>query len=202
MSQESSTGKALVTQTGNHAGGHIAAHDVVVVSGDLNVTKISAPTPESKLGQLYRRLKAEAGDDQQLSEFIGNLEIFTRVVEHEEVIGLDGKLSAADRIDQLDMAMAMKEHIYAQLRVNMFSETFQTIYAIIMAKIWEEFTTHVRPAIQGGATKTDVDILINKHVVRSIAEELDACTDYDGVATSDVRGMLYFLTGNCHLLWH
>jgi hypothetical protein len=201
MNEDLGSGKSLVTQTGNTAGGHIAGKDVIDVHGDY-VNYTPAPVPESKLGQLYQRLKAEARDDAQLSDYISQLEIFTRVVKDEEVVGLDGKLNAAERIDQLDMAMAMKERIYAQLRENMFSKTFQTIYAIIMSKIWEEFTTHVRPAISAGASKQEVDMLINKHVVKPIAAELDTCAEYDGVATTDVRGMLYFLTGNCHLLWH
>lgn len=201
MSDDIGTGKGLVTQTGNTAGGHIAGNNVISVAGDY-VSHTPAPAQDSKLSQLYRRLKAEAGEDRQLCDYIGQLEIFTRVVKNEAIVGLDGKLTAAERIDQLDMAMAMKERVYAQLRENMFSKTFQTIYAIVMAKIWEEFTTHVRPAISAGAVKQEVDILINTHVIKPIAAELDACAEYDGAATTDVRGMLYFLTGNCHLLWH
>lgn len=190
-----------VVQSDNSAGGHIAGGDVSTLSvGDVYV---QAPTrPESSLNRLYRKLRDEAADDQELTDYIAQLQIFTRSVQDETVVGLDGKFAAASRDDQLDMAMAMKEMVYAELRTNMFSRTFQTIYATLMGKIYEEFQTWVQPAIAKGASREEIDQLVNLHVVKPVVSELEACSDYDGAATSTVRGMIYFLTGNCHLVWH
>ncbi|AUX68224.1 hypothetical protein CHX26_00680 [Porphyrobacter sp. HT-58-2] len=164
---------------------------------------IQAPArPEPALNRLYRKLRDEAAQDQELTEYIAQLQIFTRSVEDETVVGLDGKLTAADRQDQLDMAKAMKEMVYAELRKNMFSRTFQTIYATLMGKIYEEFQTWVQPAIAKGASREQIDQLVNLHVVKPVVSELETCSEYDGSATSTVRGMIYFLTGNCHLVWH
>lgn len=193
-------GKGIV-QSGNSAGGHIAGGSVSTVSvGDVFV---QAPArPESSLNRLYRKLRDEAAQDQELTEYIAQLQIFTRSVEDETVVGLDGKFTAADREDQLDMATAMKEMVYAELRKNMFSRTFQTIYATLMGKIYEEFQTWVQPAIAKGATREQIDQLVNVHVVKPLVSELETCSEYDDAATSTVRGMIYFLTGNCHLVWH
>lgn len=193
-------GKGIV-QSGNSAVGHIAGGSVSTVSvGDVFV---QAPArPESSLNRLYRKLRDEAAQDQELTEYIAQLQIFTRSVEDETVVGLDGKFTAADREDQLDMATAMKEMVYAELRKNMFSRTFQTIYATLMGKIYEEFQTWVQPAIAKGATREQIDQLVNVHVVKPLVSELETCSEYDGAATSTVRGMIYFLTGNCHLVWH
>lgn len=200
MNGQSGSGRELA-QTGNRVGGSLAGRDVYDVQGDYHHHEAAAPS-ESRLGVLYRRLKLEAEDDAQLSDYIDQLAIYTRIVENEVIVGLDGKLNAASRSDQLEMAMAMKERIYAHIRRNLFSHTFQTIYAILMAKIWEEFTSYVRPAIASGAPRHEVDALINIRVIKPIAAELEDCAEYDGVASMEVRGMLYFLTGNCHLLWH
>jgi len=201
MSGDPEAGRSLTTQSGNKVRGHLAGRDVFDVHGNYVVHQ--APVaPESRLGQLYQRLKQEAHGDAQLADYIEQLAIYTRVVKHEEIVGLDGKLDAAGRLDQIEMAKVMKERIYAQIRTNLFSKTFQTIFAILMAKIWEEFTSHIRPAIVRGAAREEVDALIHQRVIQPIAAELDNCMEYDGVAISDVRGMLYFLTGNCHLLWH
>lgn len=200
MSDSHELTNSPVSQRGNRAGGHIGGRDVITVEGDLHY-KPEAPR-ETKLGQLYRRLRADVEADPQLVSYIGQLEIFTRVVVLEDVVGLDGKLGAAKRHSQIEMATVMKERIFANLRENLFSKTFQTIYAMVMVKIWEAFITHVRPAIEAGASAAEVDRLINVEVITPVAAELDACEDYDGVSITDVRGMLYFLTGNCHLLWH
>ncbi|WP_146144800.1 ABC-three component system protein [Phreatobacter cathodiphilus] len=195
-----SSGKAVV-QSGNHAGGHIAGGSVSTVSIRKVIVQASTP-PESSLNRLYRKLRDEAAHDQELTDYIDQLQIFTRSVEHETIVGLDGKFTAANRQDQLDMAKVMKEMVYAELRKNMFSKTFQTIYATLMGKIYEEFETWVKPAVAKGASREDIDLLVNVHVVKPVVSELEMCSEYDGAATSTVRGMIYFLTGNCHLIWH
>ena len=200
MNGDQTTGRGMV-QSDNSAGGHLAGGDIstVTVAGDYLV---QPPLQrDSALSRLYKRLRSEIADDQELSEYIDQLQIFTRSVEDEVVVGLDGKFSAAGRQDELAMAKAMKEMTYGQLRRNMFSRTFQTIYATLMGKIYEEFQTWVRPAIARGADREEIDRLVNLHVVKPIAAELEMCPDYDGAPTTDVRGMIYFLTGNCHLRW-
>lgn len=190
-----------IAQTGNKAKGHIAAGNITDVHGNVNLNLPPLPR-ETALGRLYRNLREEAAGDAVLTGYIAELQIFTRVVEHENIEGLDGKFSAASRIDQLDMAKAMKEMIYGELRQNMFSRTFQTIYATLMGKIYEEFQIWARPAIESGAARAQIDLVINQKIVQPIVHELENCESFDGVATQTVRGMLYFLTGNCHLVWH
>jgi hypothetical protein len=201
MNGDQVTGRGIV-QSDNNAGGHLAGGDISTVMVAGNYIVPPAPQPDSALSRLYKRLRSEVADDQELSEYIDQLQIFTRSVQGEVVVGLDGKFSAAGREDQLDMAKVMKEMIYGQLRKNMFSRTFQTIYATLMGKIYEEFQTWVRPAIAKGSDREVIDQLVHLHVVKPIAAELEMCSDYDGVPTTDVRGMIYFLTGNCHLQWH
>lgn len=199
MTASSSTSHA-VHQADNVAHGHIAGGDInaLTVEGDL----VLQQQPESPLRRLYKRLSDEAAGDPELTEYIGQLQIFTRTVAGETVVGLDGKLSAAERNDQLDMAKAMKELVYSQLRQNMFSRTFQTIYATLMGKIYEQFQTWVRPAIVAGAGRAEIDKLVHVHVVLPIVAELEACPECTDAPIQTVRGMIYFLTGNCHLQWH
>jgi len=199
-------GKQIV-QTGNEAAGHIAGGSVFTSDGDQTNVEISGPViihpprAETQLNRLYRKLREEAEGDQELTEYIDQLQIFTRTVEDEVVIGLDGKFEVAGRQDELDMAKAMKEMIYSELRKNMFSRTFQTIYATLMGKVYEEFQTWVRPEIAKGASRESIDLLVNIHVVKPVVAELETCSEYNEAATPTVRGMIYFLTGNCHLVW-
>jgi hypothetical protein len=199
-------GKKIV-QTGNEAGGHIAGGNIYAPDGDQTNVEISGsviiqpPRAETHLNRLYRKLREEAEGDQELTEYIDQLQIFTRTVEDEAIVGLDGKFEAAGRQDELNMAKAMKEMIYSELRKNMFSRTFQTIYATLMGKVYEEFQTWVRPAIAKGASREAIDALVNSHVVKPVVAELETCPEYNEAATPTVRGMIYFLTGNCHLVW-
>lgn len=193
-------GVASVSQSSNVALGDLAGgsiHKKVDVHGDIIITQ-----PETALSRLYRDLREKAGDDEQLTEYIGQLQIFTRTVENEELAGLGEKLCAAGRQDQLDMAKAMKEMVYARLRENMFSRTFQTIYATLMGKIFEEFETYIKPAIARGADRAEIDELVHSRVVLPVVLELDQCPECSDAPAQTVRGMIYFLTGNCHIRWH
>lgn len=201
MKNDLPPGKSLI-QTGNHAGGHLAGNDLSIVYANGPYIAPAPLAPVTSLGRLYKKLRDEVRDDPDLTDYIEDLQIFTRLVEDEEIIGLDGKLKAASRIDQINLAKRLKERTYGQLRRNIFSRTFQTIYVILMSKISEEFETWVRPAILEGVSRREIDILVNMHVVKPIVAELEQCEDYDGIANMDIRGMIYFLTGNCHLCWH
>jgi hypothetical protein len=196
-----------VDQTGNQVTGHLGARDVNAVTGTqyradaIHVHEAPARA-ETALQRLFKRLRSEAVADATLNTFIEQLEIYTRVVHIEEVVGLEGKFKHAGRLDQLEMAMRLKEITFAEIRRNIFSRTFQTIYATLMAKIYESFDCWVRPAVIEGSSRREIDQLITQHVVLPIVEELESCPEYEGVAIQTVRGMLYFLTGNCHLVWH
>jgi hypothetical protein len=185
--------KEIVRQEHNTAGGHIAGRDVNVYA---------SPAAETVLGRLFKRMKDEAKEDQTLCDYIRELEVFTRIVENEEVVGLDSKLKAAGRADQVEMALAMKELVFSSLRLNVFSPTFQQIYATLMGKVFEEFETWVKPAIIIGADRKAVDELVNIKVIKPIISEVELCGDYHGIVTQTIRGMLYFLTGNSHIRWH
>lgn len=182
-----------IRQEGNQAGGNIAGRDNIIVEAPAR--------PENALARLFRRLKEEVAGDQPLTEYIRELEIFTRHVEKEKIIGLEGKLKAAAREDQLDMAMAMKEMVFSQLRDNFFSPTFQQIYATFLGKVFEEFETWVKPTIMAGKSRQEIDEIVNLKIIHPIMGEIESCGDYGGVTPQTIRGMVYFLTGNCHIRW-
>lgn len=168
----------------------------------VDITIVPPHTPESVLSRLFKRMKEEAKEDQTLCDYISELEVFTRTAVNEQIVGLDGKLKAAGRSDQIEMALAMKEMIFSELRKNVFSPTFQQIYATLLGKVFEEFETWVKPAILAGAARAEIDALVNGKVIRPIMSEVEQCGDYHGVAPQTIRGMIYFLTGNCHIRWN
>lgn len=186
------------TQTDNTVGRNMAGRDV----NEIIHVHIPAVKPSSQLSKLYSRLAAEAEGDKTLTTYIRQLEIFTRTVENEEVVGLEGKLTVAGRLDDLHMAMAMKEAVFAGIRENLFSPTYQRIAAILMGKIHEAFRTEIRPMIRESADRSEVDRAVSLRVIEPIVAELEECPDFDEAPIPLVRGMLYFLTGNCHISWH
>lgn len=195
-----------VTQTKNDVGGHMGGRDVNVYAnaGDVYLTAPADPVRHlsaSVFRRLFERLAQEANEDKVLTGYIRQLEIYTRVVENEQVVGLEEKLRMAGRDRQLPLAAGLKENIFATLKANLFSPTYQMIAATLMAKVHERFETYVRPLIEDGADAAAIDKAVSQHITMPFAEELEACPQFEEVAVDYVRGMIYFLTGNCHIRW-
>jgi hypothetical protein len=187
-----------VNQSENFVLGDLAGDSIHKTTYTIN---LPAPPAESRLNRLYRRM-AEEANDPKLTEYIGQLEIFTRVVQDEDVIGVQQKLEAATRGDEVTLGEAMKEMIFAEIRQNKFSRSFQQIYATLMGRVHALFTQFVTPAIQAGASRMEIDSLVFEKIIQPVAAELEDCPDCTDAPETTVRGMLYFLTGNCHIRWH
>lgn len=193
----------VTTQSGNAVQGHLAGRDVNVYAnaGPVYVSPQSFASPPNPFRKLFERLEGEAAEDKVLTSYIRQLEVYTRRVENEEVIGLEQKLLLAGRDHQLTIAVALKENVYADIKANIFSPTYQLIVATLMSKVHERFDTQIRPLIKSGTSSHHVDMVISEKITVPIAEELDDCPQFEDVALDYVRGMLFFLTGNCHIRW-
>lgn len=122
------------SQTGNIVHGHMGGRDVNVYApeGDIHITQqLPSPNSRSVFRKLFDKLENEAATDRTLTTYIRQLEIYTRRVEDEKVIGLEQKLKMAGREHQVSMAVALKESVYADIKTNVFSWTYQLIVATL-----------------------------------------------------------------------
>ncbi|MBY5316718.1 ABC-three component system protein [Rhizobium leguminosarum] len=196
-------------QSDNDVGGHMGGRDVNVVNGDVYRYKyvnqaINTPAEGAKVSvfrRLFEKLEKEAAEDKTLRTYIKQLEVYTRKVENEEVVGLAEKLHLAGRARQLQYAASVKENVYTALKENLFSPTYQLIAATLMAKVHERFETDIRPLIEDGVGNAAVDRAVAEKIIRPFSEELESCPQFEDVAVDYVRGMVFFLTGNCHIRW-
>lgn len=192
-------------QTSNTVDGDMAGAHIFKNKGDVNHIEqaviLPAAVVETPLKRLYKKLNDEVSDDQYLTDYIEDIQIFTRIVRHEKLSDLDEKLTISGRIDEIEMAKEMKEWVYRELRKNLFSQTFQQIYSILLGKVYEEFNHHVKPKVLSGAPRDEIDQIIKNYVVDPISKELDECPEFCASSPTLVRRMIYFLAGNCHIYW-
>ncbi|OAM73611.1 ABC-three component system protein [Devosia elaeis] len=181
----------------------MGGRDVNVYANDGDVYLAPQPTsaPPNPFRKLFAKLASEAEEDKVLTSYIRQLEVYTRRVENEEVIGLEEKLRLAGRDHQLTIATALKENVYADIKANIFSPTYQLIVATLMSKVHERFDTQIRPLIKAGTDNAHVDKVVSEQITIPISGELDECPQFEDVALDYVRGMIFFLTGNCHIRW-
>ncbi|MBH8557908.1 ABC-three component system protein [Hymenobacter negativus] len=132
---------------------------------------------------------------------IDKLEHYSTLAEDEvEVIGLEQKLVLGGYSSLYGFAVKTKEMFVKHLTKHQFSEAAQKMYAILLVETYACFEQHVYPSIVAGLPAQQVMYLVEEHVYIYLEEKLGS--NVLDLYKDEICGMLYFLTGNCHIKWH
>ena len=181
------------SQTDNVVGGDIAGGNI------HKSTHIHGVNPNRTLRELAQRLSLESAEDEQLGEFIEALKPLTERLSVTPLRGLEKKLQDANRTDLIPAAVIAKEAFSKKLNKNLFSQQVQEFFVHVLSRIYLFFVHRVRPLLNSDADRSEIDTLIHDELVVEIYNEIGAC-ELD-ITPLDLFGMLYFLTGNCHIDW-
>ncbi|MBF0250792.1 MAG: hypothetical protein HQL35_09225 [Alphaproteobacteria bacterium] len=99
------------------------------------------------------------------------------------------------------MALGLKESIFQRLSQGKFSPTFQEIYGTLMAEVWTTFDLLIKPKIKVGVPREEVDAMVHDKIIQPIMSKIDNCGTENDITATTVRGMIYYLTGNCYIRW-
>ncbi|QHS14663.1 ABC-three component system protein [Shewanella sp. Arc9-LZ] len=156
-------------------------------------------TSLSSLEQAVEQIKRTLGSNNGAIEIIENLADYITDYPNREIIGLENKLINGDRQDLSDRALLLKNRFERKLAKNQMALAEQHIYVQILSTISSIWHSKIKPLIDVGASKNTVDKAIFDDLIEPVHK---AVVRYDTLATSElVSGMLYFLTGKCHLVW-
>ncbi|WP_366945611.1 ABC-three component system protein [Polaromonas sp.] len=177
------------TQTANKAG-----RDII---GGNKIEQFAAPsTPLTRLYEIFRDANAAAPYTAQISDM---LQHYCATTTGSDVRGLEEKLNASNRQDLLADASMWKEQASKMIMKWQTSPVAQDILTHILTRLHAEFTLNVRPAVEAGKTREEVDELISSKVLQPAHVMLG---DNDlGLSYIDLLGLLFFLGGNCHIRW-
>lgn len=156
----------------------------------------SQPTP---MGRLVEKFKRERMEDAGFHETLDILKHFGRPLSGETVAGLEAKLRASGREGLLLFAQQTKELFTKKLIEHQFSEAAQEIHGYLLAEVYTRFHMGVLPAIQQGLSAEAVDALVKARVIDPVQALLDE--NVLRLFSTEITGMLYYLTGNCHIKW-
>lgn len=181
-------------QEGNFAN-DLAGRDI----NKTSYTVTSAPLQKhNKLKELFRAFEYEKDNNIQFREFIDELEHFT-TPKVETVIGLDAKLKNGNRDTIIDFAKDVKEMYTKKLFKYQFYQSAQKINVYLLGLTWQYFMTSVYPLVCNGVPDNVINDAIKNSIIDPLLEALDG--DTLGFQPHDISGMIYFLTGNCHIKW-
>ena len=189
-------GDSHTTQKNNVVLGHQAGRDIINNTINLYTADGSQPTP---MGRLVEKFKKERENDTQFHETLEILKHFARPLSGEDIAGLEAKLRASGREGLLNFAQQTKELFTKKLVEHQFSEAAQEIHAYLLAEVYTRFHVEVLPAIQQGADPAAVNTLVQQRVIQPVQALLDE--NVLRLFSTEINGMLYYLTGNCHIKW-
>ena len=172
-----------------------------IVGGDQhNVTYVVAAAPDPNVIRAgLDRIGALSEGDEELEDFIDLFHSYLTDRAGRPVIGLEQKLINGNREDLVEDAIEHKDRFAKIAARAQLSPRRQYIYFYILQKIKASFDGQIRPLLKAGARPEDIDQTIYHNIVNSIFSEV--CSVDISIDQHLIYGMLYFLTGKCHLVW-
>ncbi len=167
-------------------------------NGDNYLGDIYEPD-NSSLEKAIQLIIASAEVNPELIDIIEDLSDYITDHPYREIIGLTKKLENGDRMDLLGDAMFFKNKFSRRVAKSQMSLTEQRVYVQILSHIRISFNQFIRPKILENSPASEIDALVFTHIIEPAHK---AIIDFDKTITKDfILGMLFFLTGKCHLVW-
>lgn len=166
--------------------------------GDVKVGVFQAPSP-SKISLLIEASKAYALDSDEYRDLIEELENYHKPRPGRRIVGLENKLNNANMDSLVEEAKYLKGRAITKVARYQLQSHKAAVNNYIYGKINEIFNAEVLPLIKSGLSSDQVNHFISQMIIQPLADEI--CVADPTINSDTIRGMLYILTGNCHLTW-
>lgn len=170
-------------------------------SVNLNSTTINHSPSKTKLSILFDRLKEQFEQEEQTEEVSDELNYY---ITEKDVIGLEQKLIDGNLSYLYEDASELKDAYTRKLYKYQLYDSAQEIHVFILGIICEKFRNLVYPLIIKGIDQAIISETISIKIVDPIMKIIleQGCNDIMGLSSKDIDGMIYFLTGRCHIKWN
>ena len=179
--------------------------NTVTVDTQLNVNEnhgtINA-IKKTRFSKRFEKLNTEVASDDR---YEGTMESLKYYLTKRDGIDMPTKLEDGGfKVSEIIEAARRKEKFAKRLEINRFFESAQWIDSQLFAIIKMKFEAHVDPLICNGSTKEEILKVVVQNVIEPVLEVINIEGENDEVLNynaEDIFGMIYYLTGQCHLNW-
>lgn len=133
-------------------------------------------------------------------EFIEKLSLYINKLEG-DYQDLGEKLNSAGYGDSVELALRLKQYYFKQLQKIKHIKAAQKIHAYILARVLMDFHTNVYEHLKNKASKQFIHALIKTQIILPLDELINSVENVLEINYDDIYGMIYYLTGNCHIKW-
>lgn len=175
------------------------------VERQLNIKENSGPiflTKKTRFARRFEKLNQEVKNDER---YEGTMEAFKFYLTKLDGISTETKLfDGGFNENEVITAIRRKEKYAKRLQLNRFFESAQWIDSQLFAKIKMDFEGFITPLIDNGSSKSEILKEVIVKVVQPVLDLINSEGEDDEVLNynaEDIFGMVYYLTGQCHINW-
>lgn len=166
----------------------------------INIINHNTFTSSIYLQNLYECYQKEKLDNPEFKKLCEELDYFNSIVKG-DVMGLEEKLRQGGRERLIAYALDVKEKFHKKLiKTSQFSNIAQDINVYLLSKVHKGFMMDIYHLICEGESDDKINLLINERIIKPVQQDLGINPlKYN---ENDIMGMIFFLTGNCHIKWN
>ena len=157
----------------------------------------------NRLVTWLRKLQDEVDNDIKIQEKMDSIRRYHTKLPH--TLGLKRKLQDGGFAKTaIDKACRLKQGYAKKATKYQYYEMANRIDDYLFAIVSNHFDIYVLPLIEAQKPQNEINQAVYEKVIIPVVEELnvngadDTCLCY---TIDDIFGMLYYLTGNCHINW-
>lgn len=157
----------------------------------------------SRMASWFRKLKEEIDHDDKLQKKMADIMRYRTKLPH--TLGLKRKLQDGGyNKTAIDKACRLKQGYDKKATKYQYYEMANRIDDYLFAILSNRFDDYVYPLIVNQRPLADIKQAVSEQVIIPVMKELNENGEDDiylCYTTDDILGMLYYLTGNCHINW-
>lgn len=157
----------------------------------------------SRMASWFRKLKEEIDHDDKLQKKMADIMRYRTKLPH--TLGLKRKLlDGGYNKTAIDKACRLKQGYAKKATKYQYYEMANRIDDYLFAILSNRFDDYVYPLIVNQRPLADIKQAVSEQVIIPVMKELNENGEDDiylCYTTDDILGMLYYLTGNCHINW-
>ena len=175
------------------------------IQSQLNAANIEGNvylSKKTRFAKRFEKLNKEVASDERYEGIMESLKYY---LTSRDGIDMPTKLQDGGfKESEIIEATRKKERYAKRLERNKFFESAQWIDSQLFGKIKMDFEAFVLPLVNASATKDEILKEVVLKVVQPVLDLINIEGENDEVLNynaDDIFGMVYYLTGQCHLNW-
>jgi len=175
------------------------------IQSQLNIGENQGPiylSKQTRFSKRFEKLNNEVASDERYEGVMESLKYYLTKLD-----GIDMPTKLEDggfKKNEIIEATRKKERYAKKLELNRFFESAQWIDSQLFGKIKMDFEAFVLPLINQRASKDEIFKEVVIKVVQPVLDLINVegeCDEVLNYNADDIFGMVYYLTGQCHLNW-